>query len=86
MANEHTLTLQGAYPTRADYALIESNLKFIASQLAQRPTQMTERSELWRSIAKHISGHHPIGSNRVAYDRWQGPLAPCYQGHEGNLL
>jgi hypothetical protein len=39
MANEHILTLQGADPTRADFALIESNLEFIASQLARQPTR-----------------------------------------------
>jgi hypothetical protein len=39
MSNEHTLTLQQVDRARADYALIESNLDFIASQLAQRPTR-----------------------------------------------
>jgi hypothetical protein len=31
MANENILKLQIADPTRADYALIESNLEFIAA-------------------------------------------------------
>ena len=39
MSNEHTLTLRQADHARADFALIESNLEFIASQLAQRPTR-----------------------------------------------
>ena len=39
MSSEHTLTLHKADHARADYALIESNLEFIASQLAQRPTR-----------------------------------------------
>jgi hypothetical protein len=39
MSNEHTLTLRQADNARADFALIGSNLKFIASQLAQRPTR-----------------------------------------------
>ena len=39
MSNEHTLTLHQADRARADFALIESNLEFIASQLAQRPTR-----------------------------------------------
>jgi hypothetical protein len=39
MANEHTLTLRQADPARADFALIASNLEFIASQLARRPTR-----------------------------------------------
>jgi hypothetical protein len=39
MANEHTLTLQQADSARTDFALIESKLEFIASQLAQRPTR-----------------------------------------------
>jgi hypothetical protein len=39
MSNEHTLTLRQADEARADFALIESNLEFIASQLAQRPTR-----------------------------------------------
>ena len=36
---EHTLTLRQADAARADFALIESNLEYIASQLAQRPTR-----------------------------------------------
>jgi hypothetical protein len=39
MSTEHTLTLRQADPARADFALIESNLEYIASQLAQRPTR-----------------------------------------------
>jgi hypothetical protein len=39
MSNEHTLTLRKADDARADFALIESNLEFIANQLAQRPTR-----------------------------------------------
>ena len=39
MSTEHTLMLRQADATRADFALIESNLEFIASQLAQRPTR-----------------------------------------------
>jgi hypothetical protein len=33
------LTLRQSDQTRTDFALIESNLEFIASQLAQRPTR-----------------------------------------------
>ena len=36
---QHTLTLRQADAARADFALIESNLEYIASQLAQRPTR-----------------------------------------------
>jgi hypothetical protein len=39
MSNEHTLTLRQTDQARTDFALIESNLEFIASQLAQRPTR-----------------------------------------------
>ena len=39
MSNEHTLTLRQADQARTDFALLESNLEFIASQLAQRPTR-----------------------------------------------
>ena len=39
MSTEHTLTLRQADAARADFALIESNLEYIASQLAQRPTR-----------------------------------------------
>jgi hypothetical protein len=39
MSTEHTLTLRQADAGRADFALIESNLEYIASQLAQRPTR-----------------------------------------------
>jgi hypothetical protein len=39
MSNEHILTLQQTDQTRTDFALIESNLEYIASQLAKRPTR-----------------------------------------------
>jgi hypothetical protein len=39
MSNEHTLALHPADQARADFALLESNLEFIASQLAQRATR-----------------------------------------------
>jgi hypothetical protein len=39
MSTEHTLTLRQADAASADFALIESNLEYIASQLAQRPTR-----------------------------------------------
>jgi hypothetical protein len=39
MSNEHILTLRQTDQARTDFALIESNLEFIASQLAQRPTR-----------------------------------------------
>ncbi len=39
MSTKHTLTLRQADAARADFALIESNLEYIASQLAQRPTR-----------------------------------------------
>jgi hypothetical protein len=37
MSNEHTL--RQTDEARTDFALIESNLEFIASQLAKRPTR-----------------------------------------------
>jgi hypothetical protein len=39
MPGRNILTLRQADQARTDFALIESNLKFIASQLAKQPTQ-----------------------------------------------
>ena len=39
MSTEHTLTLRQADAARADFALIESNLEFIAGQLVNQPTR-----------------------------------------------
>jgi hypothetical protein len=39
MPNQHTLTLRQADQSRTDFALIENNLEFIASQLAKQPTR-----------------------------------------------
>ena len=36
MSTEHTLTLRQADAARADFALIESNLEFIAGQLVNQ--------------------------------------------------
>jgi hypothetical protein len=39
MPDENILTLRCADQTRTDFALIESNLEFIAGQLAKQPTR-----------------------------------------------
>jgi hypothetical protein len=39
MPDERTFTLRQVDQARTDFALIESHLEFIASQLAQRPTR-----------------------------------------------
>ena len=39
MTDENILTLRRADQTRTDFALIESNLEFIAGQLAKQPTR-----------------------------------------------
>jgi hypothetical protein len=39
MPDENILTLRRADQTRTDFALIESNLEFIAGQLAKQPTR-----------------------------------------------
>ena len=39
MPAEHTLALRDAGQARTDFALIESNLEFIAGQLARLPTR-----------------------------------------------
>jgi hypothetical protein len=39
MSDENILTLRRADQTRTDFALIESNLEFIAGQLAKQPTR-----------------------------------------------
>ena len=39
MPDEHILTLRDAGQARTDFALIESNLEFIAGQLARVPTR-----------------------------------------------
>jgi hypothetical protein len=39
MPNDNILTLRQADQARTDFALIESNLEFIASQLAKQPTR-----------------------------------------------
>ena len=39
MPNENILTLRQADQARTDFALIESNLEFIAGQIAKQPTR-----------------------------------------------
>jgi hypothetical protein len=39
MPDQNILTLRRADQTRTDFALIESNLEFIAGQLAKQPTR-----------------------------------------------
>jgi hypothetical protein len=39
MSDERILTLRQADQARTDFALIESNLEFIAGQLAKQPTR-----------------------------------------------
>jgi hypothetical protein len=39
MSSQHEFTLRQSDQSRTDFALIESNLDFIANQLAQRPTR-----------------------------------------------
>ena len=39
MSDERTLTLQQADQARTDFALLESNLEFIASRLSRLPTR-----------------------------------------------
>jgi hypothetical protein len=39
MPNDNILTLRQTDQARTDFALIESNLEFIASQLAKKPTR-----------------------------------------------
>jgi hypothetical protein len=39
MSDEHILTLRQADQARTDFALIESNLEFIAGQLSRLPTR-----------------------------------------------
>jgi hypothetical protein len=39
MSDQNILTLQQADQARTDFALLESNLEFIARQLAEQPTR-----------------------------------------------
>jgi hypothetical protein len=62
MLGEHTLTLRQADQTRTDFALIESNLEFIAGQLARVPS----RAYLCRTLLLATASVWGLAGCRVA--------------------
>jgi hypothetical protein len=65
--SEGALTLRQADQARTDFALIESNLEFIASQLAERPTRGDlAKAALGIIFCSAIHPHNPVRLDRVA--------------------
>jgi hypothetical protein len=84
MSDKRTLTLQQADQARTDFALLESDLKFIMGQLVRLPTLSDHAALLWVELDRASEGDAKLPSARnTGSFHDQGPLELRQAGEHG---
>ena len=66
MTDQRQFTLRQVDQARTDFALIESNLEFITSQLAKQPTRGDLAKNRARDHLLHRCTNYPVRLDRLA--------------------